>query len=60
MRLPRSLKKGAPTLIMAIINEGGKIRDKIFAAQAKFGLEFPNYLDPSEFLSPEARGLKKK
>ena len=46
--------------IMAIINEGGKIRDKIFAAQAKFGLEFPNYLDPSEFLSPEARGLKKK
>ena len=29
---------------MAIINEGGKIRDKIFAAQAKFGLEFPNYL----------------
>ena len=49
-----------PEMLMAIINEGGKIRDKIFAAQAKFGLEFPNYLDPSEFLSPEARGLKKK
>lgn len=44
-----------PEMLMAMVNVGGEMRDKIFRMQLELGLEAFNYFDPQEFLSPEAQ-----